>query len=81
MTNLIKGVGKYADGILTIITEDTLYDFCLVTHEYGYRTLGDYWNCGGKVTLEALEELKADCDKFYVFGLDTFEVLESRKLK
>ena len=78
--NIVEGVGKYADGILTIITGDTLYDFCLVTGEYGYRTVGDYFHCGGKVTFEALEELRADCDKYYIFDLDSFEVLERREI-
>ena len=54
--NIIKGVGRYADGILTIITEDTLYDFNLVTGEYGYRTIGEYWYCGGLITIEALQK-------------------------
>ena len=78
--NLIKGAGKYTDGILTIITEDTLYDFRLASGEYGYRTLGDYWNCGGKVTPEALEELRGQCNKYYIFDLDSFEVLERREI-
>ena len=77
---LIKGMGKYADGVLTIITEDTLYDFCLASGEYGFRTVGDYWNCGGKVTPEALEELRGQCDKYYIFDLDSFEVLERREI-
>ena len=81
MKHLIKGVGKYANGILTIITKDTLYDFCLATGDYGYRSVGDYWNCGGIVTHEALEELRGQCDKYYIFDLDSFEVLERRKIE
>ena len=46
-----------------------------------YRTLGDYWNCGGKVTPEALEELRGQCNKYYIFDLDSFEVLERREIK
>ena len=80
MKNEIKGVGKYADGILTIITEDTLYDICLDNRQYGYRTVSDYWHCGGLVTIEELERLKTDCDNYYTFDLDSFEVLERRNI-
>ena len=78
---LIKGVGNYADGVLTIITGDTLYDINLLTGEYGYRSVGDYWKCGGKVTHSELDLLRKDCDKYYVFDLETFEVLERSVIK
>ena len=78
---IIKGAGKYANGVLTIITVDTLYDINLVTGEYGYRTIGDYWHFGGKVTTSELARLREECDKYYEFNLITFEILERRVLK
>ena len=73
MRRMIKVVGKYADGILTIITEDILYFFCLGS--------GDYWRCRGIVTPEVLEELMGQCDKYYIFDPLSFKVVERREVK
>lgn len=81
MNKTYKGFVKYNNGILTIITGNTMYDFCLDPVEYGYCNLGDYWYWGGLVTTEDLEKLKADCKKYYVFDLNSLEVVERRETK
>lgn len=76
----IKGTGKYVNGVLTILTKDTLYDICFDSEQIGYRKIGEFLHCGAKLDDRLFNEIKAGCKYEYVFDPDSFEVLERRNI-